>query len=253
MDSTILGLNRVNKGYKFKGIHLRFENMEYEKNPDGTDKLDDQGNPIPVTVTDDKDKEAAKVNAGLVEEIKELRLKLGVTQGLLDAKDEPPEVDPNKVLTDDEKLEALLDDKLKKRDALNAKANKKAAFEKFVAENKEFSSDNDLTGLKRDALEKKFNSFNTESLTKIEEFLPVIGDAKTLLLGNDSQVDTTRDRNPLPNPLKNFKNPAGKKDEVLSPKELKLAETTGRTKEQILKLKAKNPEFLESLLDYIRD
>ena len=227
--------------------------MEYQKNEDGSDKLDEQGNPIPVEIANDKDKEAAKVNAQLVEEIKELRLKLGVTQGLLDAKEEPPKSDPNKVLTDDERLELLLEKKLKEKEALNAQANKKAAFEKFITEHKEFNPENDPTGLKRDALQKKFNSFNTDGLTAIEEFLPVIGDAKTLLLGNDTPIDTTKKENSYSNPGKINSVLPGERNEGLTPKELKLAQQTGRTKEQILKLKLKNPEFLENLLKYVRD
>ena len=229
--------------------------MEYQKDENGVEILDEQGNKIPIEITEDeKGKEAAKVNVQLVEEIKDLRLKLGITEGLLKEKSEKkPEVDPNKVLTDDEKLEALLDKKIKERDASNAQANKKAAFEKFIIDNKEFSPENDPTGLKRDALQKKVNQFNTEGLTKLEEFLSVIGDAKTLLLGNDSPVDTTKDKNPYSNPGKNQPNPDGKKEDILTPKELKLAQTTGKTKEQILKLKIKNPEYLAGLLQYVRD
>ena len=227
--------------------------MEFEKNEDGTDKLDENGQPIPVKVIDEKDKEFAKVKDQLVGEITELRTKLQITQGLLDKKKEEPEVDPNKVLTDEEKLEALLDKKIKERDALNAQANKKAAFEKFVAENKEFSSENDPTGLKRNALQEKFNRFNTDGLTKVEEFLSVIGEAKTLLLGNDSPVDTTKEKNPYSNPPKAPNNPPSKRNDELTPKELKLIAQSGTTKERIMKLKATNPEYLRSLLEYVRD
>lgn len=226
--------------------------MEYQKNPDGTDKLDEQGNPIPVEITNEKEKEFAKVNSQLVEEIKELRLKLGITEGLLKSKDEVPP-DPNKVLTDEKKLELLLEKKLKEKEALGAQANKEAAFKKFVAENKEFDPSNDPTGLKRDALQKKFNRFNTDGLSSVEEFYSVIGEAKTLLLGNDKPIETTRETNLYSNPGKTNNIPSGKRDEELTPKELKLAQQTGKTKEQILKLKMKNPEYLETLLDYVRD
>lgn len=228
--------------------------MEYKKNPDGTDMLDENGQPIPIEVTDDKEKEFAKEKENLVNEIKDLRLKLGITEGLLKEKsEERPPVDPNHVLTDEEKLEALLDKKLKDKAALDAKANKKAAFEKFVAENKEFNPENDPTGLKRDALQKKVDRFNTEGLTTVDEFLSVIGEAKTLLLGNDKPIEPSREQNLYSNPGKLNNNPSGKKDDELTPKELKLAQQTGKTKEQILKLKLKNPEYLEGLLKYVRD
>ena len=227
--------------------------MQFEKNPDGTDKLDEQGNPIPVKVIDEKELEAAKEKENLVNEIKDLRVKLGVTEALLKDKAENPPVDPNRILTDEEKLELLLDKKLKEREALNAQANKTAAFERFIKENKEFSPENDPTGLKRDALQKKFNSFNTEGLSKIEEFLPIIGDAKRLLQSPDSQVDISKGNNPYPNPPTPRGMPPAKPDEVLSPKELKLVQITGKTKEQILKLKLKNPDYFRSLLDFVRD
>ena len=228
--------------------------MEFEKNEDGTDKLDENGQPIQVKVIDEKEKEAAKVNAQLVEEIKQLRLEKSIAEGLLKEKSEKKlEVDPNKALTDDEKIEALLDKKLKEKAALDAQANKKAAFEKFVAENKEFSPDNDPTGLKRDALQKKFNQFNTGELSTVGEFLSVIGEAKILLLGNDNQADTTREKNLYSNPPKTPNIPPNKKNEELTSKELKLIQQSGVTKEKIMKLKANNPEYLAGLLEYVRD
>ncbi len=227
--------------------------MEFEKNPDGTDKLDEQGNKIPVKIIDDKEKEAAKEKENLVEEIKALRLKLGITEGLLKEKEKKPEIDPNHVPTDEEKLEALLERKLKEKAALDAQANKTAAFEKFIAGNKEFDPENDPTGLKRDALQKKLNQFNIDGLSTVDEFLSVIGDAKTLLLGNDSPVDTTRDKNLYSNPGKLPNNPPIKRNDELTPKELKLMAQSGTTKERIMKLKATNPTYLESLLEFVRD
>lgn len=226
---------------------------KYKKDEEGNDLLDEQGNPIPLENTDDKEKEAAKEKENLVAEIKELRLKLGITEGLLKEKsDKKPEVDPNRQLSDDEKLELLLEKKLKEKDALNAEANKKAAFEKFVTENSEFNPANDPTGLKRDALQKKFSQFNSEGLTTVEEFTSVIKDAKRLLIGSDNLSETSGEIN-LPNPPKSQGNTGGKKVEELTPKELKLAQTTGKTKEQILKLKNSNPDYLEGLLEFVRD
>lgn len=230
--------------------------MEYQKNEDGTDKLDEQGNPIPVEITDEE-REAAKIKtaiAPLVEEIKELKTSNSMLKDMIknNEKSTPPE-DPNKVLTEEEKIEALLDRKLADRLASDAQANKKAAFEKFITDNKEFHPDNDPTGLKRDALQKKFNQFNTDGLTKVEEFIAVIGDAKTLLLGNDSQQSASKNNNSYSQSPTPRGNPPAKKDEVLTPRELKLAEQTGRTKEQILKLKTKHPELVQNLLEYVRD
>ncbi len=227
--------------------------MEFEKNPDGTDKLDEQGNPIPVKIKDNKDEESAKVIGNLVEELKESRLKLGIAEGLLKANAEKKKEEEPKPLTDDEKLDALLDKKFQERQAAEAINNKKIAFEKFILEHKEFHPENDPTGLKKDALQKRFNEFNVESLKTVEEFTSKIKDAKTLLMGNDNPLDISLGKIPnseIPVP---GANPAGRKVEELTPKELKLAQTTGKTKEQILKLKISNPEYLKTLLEYVPD
>lgn len=227
--------------------------MEYKKNEDGTDILDEEGNPIPIEIVTDEAKEAAKVKEQLVEELKELRLKNGILNDLLKSK-EPEVIPPKEPVTDEEKLEVLLDKKLKEREASNAQANKKAAFEKFVTDNKEFHPENDSLGLKRGLLEKKFAQFNTETLLTIDEFYSVIGDSKKLLVGNDNQLDISKGD---PIPYSQAPTPKGippaKKVEDLTPKELKLAEQTGRTKEQILKIKLKHPDFLADLLTRIRD
>lgn len=225
--------------------------MEYKKNQDGTDMLDENGQPIPVEVTDDK-KESAKVIADLVEELKVSRLKASTAEALLAANAEKkPEGEP-KPLTEEEKIEKIVEETLSKKLAADAQENKKLAFEKYITEHKEFHPDNDPTGLKRKALQDKFDRFNTEGLKTVEEFLTVIGEAKTLLLGNDTEVDTTTRKNldSFPTPKGD---PAGRQPEVLSPKELKLAQMPGNTKEKILKLKAKNPDYLAELLKYVRD
>lgn len=226
--------------------------MEYQKNEDGTDKLDDNGNPIPVIT--DKDEENDKVIKGLVDELKDLRLQNGIIKDLLEKKNEVPPIEPKTPVTEEEKLEALLDKKLLEREASNAQANKTTAFEKFVTDNKEFHPENDTTGLKRDALKKKFAQFSTDGLKTIDEFYSVIGDAKILLMGNDSKSETSMGtkipNSHVPTP-RNGTPPA--KDDELTPKELKLAETTGRTKEQILKLKLKHPDLIRDLLEHVRD
>lgn len=252
MDSTIRRLNFVTKGLKLREL-IRISNMEFEKDENGVEILDEQGNKIPIKIIDAKDEEFAKVKDQLVSEIQELRLKLGMTEGLLKEKEKVPESDPNKLLTDEQKLEAIVDKRLQAQAVSNAQANKKAAFEKFIIDNKEFSPENDPTGLKRNALQEKFNRFNADGLTKVEEFLSVIGEAKTLLLGNDSSIDTTKGTNPYSNPPKNPNNPPAKRNDELTPKELKLIAQSGTTKERIMKLKATNPEYLRNLMEYVRD
>lgn len=229
--------------------------MEYKKNDDGTDMLDENGNPIPVepqTPVGEPDAITAAL-APLVEEIKGLRTSNSMLKELLDKKNEEPvpPVQPAE-LTEEDKIAAVVTKVLSAQNSSNAQANKKAAFEKFVAANKEFHPENDTLGLKTEALKKKFDQFNTEGLHTVDDFLAVIGDAKRLLVGNDTPQEPSLDINKLPSSPTPRNQPQAKNDEDLTPLELKLAEQTGRTKEQILKMKLRHPDLLADLLQHVR-
>lgn len=231
--------------------------MEYKKNSDGSDMLDENGNKIPVEITDEgseADKKIAAAIAPLVEEIKGLRTSNGMLKDLLDKKEDPTPTPPA-AATEEEKLAVAVKKVLDAQKSSDAQANKRIAFDKFIADNKEFHPDNDTLGLKQDALTKKFARFNTDGLQTVEDFYSVVGDAKNLLMGNDNQSDTYRDQRqnsiqqpPIP---RNSIKPGI--DNELSPKERRLMETTGRTKEQILKMKKNHPEMLEQILEFVRD
>lgn len=225
--------------------------MKYQKNDDGSLVLDADGNPI-VELTDEE-KEAARDKESLVGELKDLRTKYSITKDLLDKSKEVTPPPPKTPETEDEKIAQKVREVLDSEKASNAQANKKAAFEKFVKENKEFNPENDPTGLKQEALKSKFNRFNSDGLTTIEEFTALIGEAKILLVGNDSQPETPKVTTPYSSTPTPRGNPPAKNDEVLTPKELKLAEQTGRTKEEVIKLKLKHPDLIRDLLEFVRD
>lgn len=199
-----------------------------------------------------KIEELEKINSGLVEEIKGDRkkrqgleedietLKTTVTQSVKAATSNPEE----------SKIQSVVEEVLKTNDASRAKQNKTVAFGKFIADNKEFHPDNDPTGIKKEALERKLKSFNTEGITEVEDFVKVIGDAKTLL-GQDTGSKTTSDeevKNPYSSTSKSTPSPTEAQDKDLSPKEQKLIKQAGFTKEAYLALKAKQPSFINGLL-----
>ena len=185
----------------------------------------------------------------LVEEVKDMRVnnrKLKEQVELLTKEPEPtPAPD-----TDEDKTKDIVRTVLKEDKALRAKGNQTAAFKKFISENKEFSEDNDPTGLKREALETKLKRFNQEGLESIEDFHSVIEDANALLGGNTSSkatvVETTSTPVPSNDPI-----PQPSKD--LNPKEEKLIESIGWDKDKYLKTRAKRPDYVEDLLAEIRD
>lgn len=230
--------------------------MEYKKDKDGNFLLDENNEKIPVELTDEQKEADAKLTAALaplVEEVKELRLERGMLKDLLKTKEEITPLKPAEPVTEEEKLSAAIKKALDAEKSSNAQAAKRTAFEKFIMENKEFHPDNDSLGIKRDALQKKFAQFNTDGLSTVEEFTSVIGDAKRLLVGNDNRQVTTDGRTIIPQaPIpRNSLKPIV--DQELSPKEIKLMETTGRSKEQLLKMKKNHPDMLEGLLEFVRD
>lgn len=228
--------------------------MEYEKDSNGEFILDNNGEKIPkVTNSDeDTDKKIKEAMAPLVEEIKELRAERGLYKDLLEGKT-PKQDEPKTPLTEDEKIAAAVSKALSAEKSANAQANKTAAFEKFVNANKEFHQDNDSFGIKREALKKKFLQFNTDGLFSEEEFTSVIRDAYRLLVGNDKQPEASERQPFTPQPPIPRVIPKVHVVSELSDREKKLAEQTGRSPETILKLRQKNPEFLEELLKYVRD
>ena len=196
--------------------------------------------------------ELEKTNTGLVEEIKADRKKrqdleedVGVLKTAIEKSVKANEPNP-----EDEKIQSVVKEVLKSNDASRAKQNKTVALEKFIAENKEFHPENDPTGIKREALEKKLKSFNTSDVVEVEDFITVIGDAKTLL-GQDTGSKTTPGeevKNPYSSTSKSTPSPKEAVDKDLDPREQKLIRQAGYTKESYLALKAKMPSFIDGLL-----
>jgi FtsZ-binding cell division protein ZapB len=143
---------------------------------------------------------------------------------------------------------------LKKTEASKAESNKKSALEKFVREHKEFSSENDVTGKRREALEREFANFNTSSVVEQEDFEALIGKAHKLL-GGDTTSETSGNKviTPYASIPVNNGTPRTAQDINLSDREEKLIAQVGWTKERYMKLKAKMPEsYISSLLSNVR-
>lgn len=150
-------------------------------------------------------------------------------------------------------VEQAVSSALNKSTASKAKGNKQAAFEKFVSDHKEFSAENDVTGKRLEALKSKFARFNTEDVVELDDFYALIGDANRLLGGDTTPQTSGREvNNPYSSTPSTNSSPRTAPDNDLSAAELKLIEKNNFTKERYLKLKAKNPKYIESLLVYVR-
>lgn len=199
--------------------------------------------------------------ANLVSEIKELREKKQLTEAEAeDLKKKLEQRDAIVVDTKDltpEKIAEIAANTMKsafaERDNETAKANRTAAFTAFISKHKEFHPDNDQGGIKMAALERKVSQFNTGGLKTESDFLTVLEDASKL-------VGTTQAAKPIgsdPNPLA----PIGTREgtyvpeasvDNLTSKEMKVIEQSfGGDKERYLKIKAKRPEYVATLLQYL--
>ena len=228
--------------------------MKYKKNTDGTDMLDNDGNPIPEentgengdeTITPEEAKLLKESLGNTVEELKVLRKKNS------DLAEELKKKSETVVPTEETKVAEIVKKVLTEEKMSSAQSAKKQAFEKFITEHKEFHPDNDPTGLKRQALETKLSRFNTESITDLAEYYEVIEEAQLLLTGNDNQSNTSRVNNPYSSTTQNRMTPKPIVTDKLSPKERKLVERGSATEEQILKMRVNKPSYLNSLLERV--
>jgi len=149
--------------------------------------------------------------------------------------------------TNDEIITETVKKILLEGDKDKAKSNKDEALKRFIAENKQFNEDNDPTGLKRDALEKKLARFNTEGLSTLEEFYSVIGDAHSLLGGNDTKPKTDEVANPYSTTPAIDVTPVVVTNSELSTKERETAKRLGWTEEKMLKIKTDKPDYFARL------
>lgn len=226
--------------------------MQYKKNADGSDMLDNEGNPIPEentneeTITPEEAKLLKESLANTVDELKELRKKNKELSEKKESKIETPIIEDEAT-----KLAKAVKAVLNSEKMENAKTEKVKAFERFITENKEFHPDNDPTGLKRQALEEKLKDYNTEVMS-VEKYYDVIGEAQLLLTG-DNKSNTNRVNNPFSSSIQSRMTPKPVVVDKLTSKERKLVENGSATEEYILKLKEKRPAYLASLLERVRD
>jgi hypothetical protein len=186
----------------------------------------------------------------VVEELKELRKK---NKELADASIiTPPDKEPEEDETT--KIVKVFNELRKQEKEIEAKTNRQVAFEKFIAEHKEFHPDNDITGLKRQALEEKMNRFNTSDVTEIGDFYSVIEEASILLKKNDNSSNTSKEiNNPYSSSSFPKVAPSVLKTSKLSAKEQKLVDSGQVTEERLLKLRETQPSFLRQLLERVND
>lgn len=195
-----------------------------------------------------KYEQAEKDKANLVEEIKEERRKKQEAEDLAKSAIEKKNEDPSEA-----KIQELIERKLNEDKTKQIETSRSQFDAKFKASHPEFEPSNDIGGIKYESFKRVLNKFNLNGLTTEEEFADVYNNAFLIFNGGIKQ-------NQNQNINKNAFTPASKSsggtvvtDGDLLPKEEKLIQSIGWTKEKYLKLKASRPTFVEDLLSKVRD
>lgn len=150
---------------------------------------------------------------------------------------------------EEDKIREAVAKVLSEKEVIKSKDNKKAAFDKFVSANKDYHPENDPTGLKRAALEKEYDTFNSSGVTETEDFMTLIEKANTYLRGTDTARQNNNQYSSTPSSATPPKETLSSK---LSEPEAKLIQRNGWTEEKFLGLKAKMPAFIEDLVAQVR-
>lgn len=234
------------------------------------DKVDVDGNPIiedeKVTVLKKQYDEMVEKLASetqsktnLVAEIKELREKKQLTEA--EAEDLKKKLEQQKVVIPDssvltpERIAEITTSTLRmalaEKDAEVAKSNREAAMTDFLSKNKEFHPENDEGGLKLSALQRKLSRFNMSELKTQSDFLSVLEDASRLMSNGQGPKVLGEDPNP-PTPNRGGTEvPVIDTDKSISSKEMKIIERSfDGDKERYLKIRAKRPDYVATLLQY---
>lgn len=185
------------------------------------------------------DKEREDVQKGLVEEVKNLRKKNQ------DLTDQLSQKKPDDAPKDD--VESKIEAVLQRERVERAKTNRQTAEERFRNKHKEFHEDNDLGGIKFNALLREVGGFNTSGLTEVDDFMTIFEKAQRLIT-TTSKVEDVEKVEVDPSTPRESSIPRATNGTKLSPKELEVIKQNGWTEERYLKLKAAQPHFIQSLL-----
>lgn len=202
----------------------------------------------------------AQDKANLVNEIKGLREKNQLTEK--EKADLATKVDElSKLATPGEQddiktvAERVTNEILSKREKEVRDSAFKTAIEEFKKSNPEYSDSNDPAGIKFSTLLGKVNTYNLDLFKTKEQFTQLFGEANMIL--NPKRVVEDDDEGygeGIQTPSSGAKQPKVVENTTLSPKEEKLVNGNfyKGDKEKFLKDKAKKPDFIESLLEYVR-
>lgn len=200
------------------------------------------------------------VKSNLVSEIKELREKKQLSdteKETLAAKLkqlETPTVNPDDITPDkiSEVISRSLDERFSAREKVDVSAKKESALKQFRNSHKEFHVQNDEAGIKFSAFEKQLSRFNLDFIKNEQDFVNAFEDAYILLNKKQKEVVDNPENPYSATPHEVGSAPVVVEDSKLTPKELKIIESTfGGDKKRYLDQRAKRPDYVAKLLNYV--
>lgn len=154
---------------------------------------------------------------------------------------------------EEERIATIVAKTLAIKESERAISNRKAAFDRFVDSHKEYHPDNDPGGLKRAALERELTELNSWKVgVEVDDLVKSIGKADAYLRGHDTTRHTETPATPYSSTPSTPPASPGRKDAKVSETEQKLIDRNGWTEEHFLSIKAKMPDFVDSLLAGVR-
>lgn len=176
--------------------------------------------------------ELLQIQRNLVQELKELRQKKGE-----DIKSKP-DVSEDEI---GQKVLSILDEQKRK----DAEGNFEKAKSIFFEKNKEFHPDNDVSGIKFNAIQNELNGFNLSTVYSVEDYSKLFN--KALALINQNSHSPSRVVLDAGEP-KVTPEPKGQSPSKLTAKEQSIVKKFGWTEDRYLKLKEKNPAYIKDLI-----
>ena len=208
-----------------------------------------------VDEVDEEKEELKSALSNLTEELKDVRTSRAedrkALDALLKAKEEetPPAPDDG---TDAEKnVNTLIEQALVKRDNQSVENNYKTVESNFKNSINEFKEDNDSGGLKYAAFQKELNKFNLSGLTSKEELTARFKEVYEFMNRNKAPENQSNLNQYAATPPSNGVQPKEVDNTTLSRAELDLIKNHNWTKDRYIKLKERQPQYIQSLLRYL--
>jgi len=203
-----------------------------------------------------------QAKANLVSEVKDLREKKQLTESekeqlakkvkeLEDLKNiDPSELNAHTV---EEIISRKLNETLSSQNKANVEKNQRIALDKFKKLHPEFQDANDEGGIKFNILEKELATFNVGNAQTVEDFESIFEKARLLVTKEDSnkkQIIAPYSHTPQ---TESKTVPTVDETEKLSPAEQRMVDNSfAGDVSKYLAVKAKRPDYIETLLRYAR-